>query len=382
MNTSDSDSDDYDQRNADDLSFRKFHPIELYPQLESFTSALRRSIRVDTLIGNSKEVVAVKNMIDQLNKVKISSIIISGETGTGKGLLARILHHSNDFCKEGPLVEVNCAGLPRELMESEIFGHEAGAFTGAKSRHRGYMEQANGGTLFLDEIADMPMDLQTKLLKAIEDKKIRRLGGEREITLDVQIIAASNANLKEAVAKSAFRSDLYHRLSVFSLSLPPLRVRKNDLFELVPGIIKEFNLKANKRVKVVPDEVWKELLAYDWPGNIRELRNVIERCVLMSKGEYFPACWLQLNKFCSPIHKSPLKANSLEEGYGDLDISNCVTMPLDGSMSLEEMKKYVIHEALKKNKFNVMETARRLGTTRETLRYRIKKYNLHETGIR
>ncbi len=366
----------YDQKRLDVLVARAHRAALCNLKLDNYDACNKKKYKLDAYLGSSEPVQELKDMLKELTQVEISAMIINGETGTGKGLVARILHHASELRKDGPLVEMNCAGLPRELMESEIFGHEAGAFTGAKSRHRGYMEQADGGTLFMDEIADMPMDLQAKLLKAIEDKTIRRLGGEREITLDLQIIAASSIDLKAAVERKEFRSDLYHRLSVFCLSLPPLRSRKNDLVELVPNIIAELNLKAGKHVKVVPDEVWKEMMEYDWPGNIRELRNVIERCVLLSKDEIFPAQWLQLKEYCTPIQDSSAAGKTPEEGYCHVDDHSRVTIPLDGSMSLEEMDKHIIETALKSKEYNVMETARSLGTTRETLRYRMQKYNL------
>ena len=370
----------YSLKRLDVLVARAYRAAKCNRQLESYSSQNRNKYTLDAYLGGSEPVQELKSMLRDLLDIKISAMILNGETGTGKGLVARILHHSSDLRREGPLVEMNCAGLPRELMESEMFGHEAGAFTGAKSRHRGYMEQADGGTLFMDEVGDMPMDLQAKLLKTIEDKKIRRVGGEREISLDVQIIAASGIDLKEAVNKGEFRSDLYHRLSVFCITLPPLRTRKKDFIELVPNIIAEFNRKSNKNVKIIPDQVWNELMEYDWPGNTRELRNVMERCVLLSTDETFPKRWLQLKEYCSPTQQIPLGENSKEEAYCHVDDTDRVTISLDGSMSLEEMDMHIIQTALEKNNFNVMETARSLGTTRETLRYRMQKYNLKSSS--
>ncbi|MCF6112184.1 sigma-54-dependent transcriptional regulator [Mesorhizobium muleiense] len=314
-------------------------------------------------IGRSEEAARVRDTLARLCRLPLSSIIISGETGTGKGLAARILHHSGSRA-DGPLVEVNCAALPRELVESELFGHEAGAFTGAKNSHRGFMEQASDGTLFLDEIGELNLDLQAKLLKALEDKVIRRVGGERMIPVDVQIVAASNRNLQEFVAEKGFRADLYHRLSVFQLELPPLRSRKADLDELVDGLIREFNAIAGKRVKRVPEAVRALLATYDWPGNVRELRNVLERSVLLSTGEDLPAEWLQIK----PGGALPMTAAS-----GDV-----ISLPLDGSMGFEAMEKLIIEAALQRDGNNVMATARRLGLTRETLRYRMARHGLQK----
>ena len=333
-------------------------------RLANYSKSDSKRYQLDAYIGSSDAVRELKDMLQRLMDVPISTMIITGETGTGKGLTARIIHNSG-LRKDGPLVELNCAALPKDLLESQLFGHESGAFTGAKGRHRGLLEQADGGTLFLDEIGDMELDLQAKLLKAIEDKRLRRLGGEREISVDVQIIAATGIDLEQAVQENRFRDDLYHRLSVFCVTLPPLRERKSDLVELLPRIIAEFNGKANRHVEMVPDAVWEQLLAYDWPGNIRELRNVVERCVLLSSDEVFPGKWLQLSDHCAPVSEP---AEHLPE--------NSIHIPLDGSMALDEMDSHIIQTALTQNGFNITETARVLGTTRETLRYRVQKYGL------
>jgi DNA-binding NtrC family response regulator len=333
-------------------------------RLSDEASAQTQRYAPHTFAGHSAAAGAVRSMLDKLAAVPFSALIITGETGTGKGLAARIVHHSGPRAA-GPLVELNCAALPRELLESELFGHEAGAFTGAKGRRRGLMEQAGGGTLFLDEIGDMDMDIQAKLLKAIEDRAIRRLGGDREITVDMQLIAATNHDLQQRVAQGGFRADLYHRLSVFRLELPALRTRKEDLRELVPTFVAEYNAKAGKRVQVIPDEVWERLSAHQWPGNVRELRNVVERCVLFSSGEVFPAQWLQLEA-------GPAAGTLAKVGAED----DRLWLPLDGSMALDEMDRYIIKIALEKCRYNVTAAAKVLGTTRETLRYRIQKYGL------
>jgi two-component system response regulator AtoC len=319
----------------------------------------------EAFVGKSQAAQRVREMLTKLTRVPFSAIVIGGETGTGKGLVARILHYGGKRAQD-PLVELNCAALPRELLESELFGHEAGAFTGATGRHRGLIEQADGGTLFLDEIGEMSMDLQAKLLKAIEDRKFRRLGSEREISVDVQILAASHRDLEAMVRSGDFRSDLYHRLSVFKLKLPPLREVKEDLDELVPMFVAELNAKAGKQVKTIPNEVWTALRAYDWPGNVRELRNLVERCVLFADGPLFPAQWLQLPG--GPAIRSPSDA-----GPAGLFI------PLDGSMDLDDMDRYIIETTLTRHQGNVTAAARALGTTRETLRYRIRKYGLRES---
>ncbi len=322
-----------------------------------------RQFAPSSFLGRSDAACNVRSMLERLCEVPFSALIITGETGTGKGLCARILHHSGQRRDES-LVEVNCAALPKDLLESELFGHEAGAFTGARGRRRGLFEQADGGTLFLDEISEMDVELQSKLLNAIEDQTIRRVGGEKQIAVDVQILAASNRDLEAYVRDSSFRGDLFHRLSAFKLHLPPLRERKQDLEDIVPTLIEEFNAAAGRRVRVISDDVWRSLNGHDWPGNIRELRNVIERCVLFSDGEKFPARWLQLGSNDEKRDAEPLVENGR------------VAVPVDGSMSLDAMDEMIIRTALERSNNNVTAAARLLGTTRETLRYRIQKYGL------
>jgi DNA-binding NtrC family response regulator len=331
-------------------------------RLQQQTEAENSRYSLDALIGNSLVTSNLRQMIKQMANVPFSSLIISGETGTGKGLIARILHYTGSRA-QAPLIEINCAALPRELLESELFGYEAGAFTGAKKRHRGLFEQAHTGTLFLDEIGEMDLDLQTKLLKAVEDLRIRRLGSETEIAIDVQIIAATNLDLIQKVEQGLFRSDLYHRLNVMSLRVPSLKERKQDLEQLVPLFIADSNRKSAKNVRHISQHAWEIIKSYSWPGNIRELSNVLERCVLLASDEQLPEQWLQLS--------NPSTASS-----NHYNPNNGIFLPLDGSLSLQDIEKYVIQEVLNRTDENVTAAARMLGTTRETLRYRVQKYNL------
>ena len=332
----------------------------------------------EAYLGHSQQARSMRELLEKLTQVPFSTLIIGGESGTGKGLVARILHYGGPRAQQ-PLIEVNCAALPRELLESELFGHEQGAFTGASGRHRGLLEQADGGTLFMDEIGEMPLDLQAKLLKVIEDHKVRRLGGEKEISIDVQIVAASNRDLEKLAQEGLFRADLYHRLSVFKVILPPLREAVEDLDQLVPLFVAEYNAKAGRQVKDIPEEVWTALKMHDWLGNVRELRNVIERCVLFADGPTFPAQWLQLKRqpaYATIIKNEPhlenkdghTQAKSNEQG---------IFLPLDGSMALDDMDRFIIKIALERADNNLTAAARALGATRETLRYRVRKYNLN-----
>ena len=333
---------------------------------------------VERFLGSSVIARETQQMLRQLSQVPYSALILTGETGTGKGLAARILHYNSERAAQ-PMVELNCSALPREMLESELFGHEAGAFTGAKGRHRGLMEQAQGGTLFLDEIGEMPLDLQAKLLKVVEDRRVRRLGGEREISVDIQIIAATNRNLQDEIREGRFRSDLYHRLSVFELRLPSLRERIDDLHDLVPTFVAEFNLKAGKKVSQISDQARQNMAAYGWPGNVRELRNVIERCVILSTSNQLPEQWLQLraDELSSTVDSdSSTSSAALSPTLSNSDSHLGLRFPTDGGMGLDDMVAEIIRAMLKRYDGNVTEVARVLKTTREKVRYRIEKYNI------
>lgn len=323
-----------------------------------------RRYPVDSFLGASKATGEVRTMMRRLSEVPLSSVVLGGETGTGKGLVARILHHSG-IRSAGPMVEVNCAALPRDLLESELFGHEAGSFTGARGRHRGLFEQAQGGTLFLDEVSELPLGLQAKLLRAVEDRRIRRVGGEKPLNVDVQLFAASNRDLARCVEDGTFRQDLFHRLNVFSLNLPPLRQRLEDLDQLVPAFIAEFNAMSGRRVREVPERVWERLRGYAWPGNIRELRNVLERSVLLARSSVLPSRWLRLSMEGVEVTEDPSMRADAE-----------IRLPLDGSRTLDELEASILRAALEKHQFNVAATARALGATRQTLRYRIEKHGI------
>jgi two-component system response regulator AtoC len=334
-------------------------------RLQDESKSRSRRYTPDAFVGHSRAARTVRELLLKLTQIPFSALIITGETGTGKGLAARILHHTGPRV-EGPLIEVNCAALPRELLESELFGHEAGAFTGAKGRRRGLIEQAHGGTVFLDEIAEMPVDLQAKLLKVIEDRRLRRLGGEHEIQVDVQVLAATNQKLEEQIRNGGFRADLYHRLSVFKLELPPLRERIDDIKELLPLFIAEFNTIAGKKVSDIPDAVWERLQGHSWSGNVRELRNVVERCVLFATDHRFPLEWVQLG--------SVMPAGG--DMKGAIIKNDRLCLPLDGSLGLDDMVGRIIETMLARQGNNVAETSRMLKTTREKVRYRIEKYNI------
>lgn len=358
-------------------------------RLDEYSSSNLKKSSFDSIVGTSEVIQNHKTILKELSQVPISTLMIKGETGTGKGHAAGILH-SNGPRSEYSFIEMNCAALPQELVESQLFGHEAGAFTGAKGRHRGLLEQAHNGTLFLDEIGEMPLDIQAKLLKAIEEQSFRRVGGEHEINVDVQVLAASNRDLQKMVVDGGFREDLYHRLNVFEITVPSLREYKSDLTELVPMIVADFNSQSGKKVSVIPDQAWSELMGYDWPGNVRELRNALERAVLLASDENLNVGWLKLNNTLledmlddsvdvdNSHSDAEAKTEAETNNVANLAVikSKQITFTLDGSVSLEEMDREIIEMALRICQNNISQAAELLGATRETLRYRIQKYEL------
>jgi DNA-binding NtrC family response regulator len=343
-------------------------------RLREAAAAANLRYSTDAFVGGSSAARLVRELLGKLGRTPLSALLLAGETGTGKGLAARILHFTGAR-REGPLVEVNCAALPHHLLESELFGHEPGAFTDAKGRRRGLMEQANGGTVFLDEIGELTLELQAKLLSVVEDRRLRRLGGTNPIGIDVHLLAASNRDLAQRVREGAFRSDLYHRITVFTLELPPLRVRLEDLDDLVPLFVAEFAAKAGKSIHAVPDAFWTAVRNHDWPGNVRELRNAIERCVLLSDTPTLADQWLRL--------EGPREGTTTAGALGTASPSRPagqesagLLFQLDGSQSLEEMEVKIVSAALERSGYSVAATARLLGTSRETIRYRVNKYRL------
>mgnify|MGYP000846689447 CR=1 FL=1 len=313
----------------------------------------------EAYLGHSQQARSMRELLEKLTQVPFSTLIIGGESGTGKGLVARILHYGGPRAQH-PMIEVNCAALPRELLESELFGHEQGAFTGASVRHRGLLEQADGGTLFMDEIGEMPLDLQAKLLKVIEDHKVRRLGSEKEISIDVQIVAASNRDLEKLAQEGLFRTDLYHRLSVFKVILPPLREAVEDLDQLVPLFVAEYNAKAGRQVKDIPEAVWTALKRHDWPGNVRELENIIHRSVLLADSDYITPKDLLLDGVTAAMAPP-----------GELGAEPASDA---APSSLKDMEQKMIFKTLDQTEGNRTHAAKILGISVRTLRNKLNEY--------
>lgn len=337
----------------------------LKSNLSAATMREQSKYELNSFIGGSEAIKEITGLLLKLANTDPRMILISGESGTGKGLAARVLHF-NGVRAQKPILELNCAAIPETLLETELFGHEAGAFTDAKKMKKGIFELADGGTIFLDEIADMTLSTQAKLVKVIEERTFRRIGGTRDISVDVRIIAATNRSLKELVSKKLFREDLYHRLNVISFEMPPLRSRRDDIPMLTDYFVEYFNNELHKNIKVVPEGVRGDLLNYAWPGNVRELRSTIERAVLLSDGAVLNPNYIKLE-------------GQIENGMNVDESQEKIVFEMSlKEMSLSRIEERVIMEALTKNDWNQTRTAEKLGVTREVLRYRMKKMGLLE----
>ncbi len=323
-------------------------------------SQLEADCGFDRILGSSK---AIRDVIDRINKVAASdvSVLIRGESGTGKELVAQALYAHSQRNK-GPFIKVNCAAVPQELMEAEFFGYEKGAFTGAHRQKRGKFELADGGTLFLDEIGDMPLVTQMKILRVIQESELERVGGEVSIPVEFRLITATHRDLEKAVAQGEFREDLFYRLNVVSITLPPLRERKEDIPILVKHFVDVYNEKFKKNLKGFSSKAMESLLQYSWSGNVRELENVIQRCIVLSCGK------IMENKELFDIY--PLVGGSAQEVPASSSLQN----KLDVLVS--DAEEALILQALNEENWKRQETADRLGISRKSLHNKMKKYGL------
>ncbi len=340
--------------------------LELRSNLNAATMRERGKYGFSSLVGDSEVVNELIHLFQKLADADPKTILITGESGTGKGLAAKILH-LNGVRAEKPFIDLNCAAIPETLLESELFGYEAGAFTDAKKMKKGIFELADRGTIFLDEIGDMSLPLQAKLVKVIEERTFRRIGGTRDITVDVRVIAATNRDLKDLISKKLFREDLYHRLNVISFEMPQLRHRKEDVPILTDHFVDHFNNELHRKITIIPEEVRQAFINYNWPGNVRELRSTIERAVLLSEGEKLNPKYIRLEE---------------ESGNSEIKVEKSdnriiLEIPIE-DVSLTKIEEKVIKEALSLNEWNQTRTAEMLGITREVLRYRMKKMGLLE----
>lgn len=312
---------------------------------------------LDRLVGTSAAMQQVFSLIRQVAPSR-AAVLITGESGTGKELAARAIHRLSPR-REGPFVAINCAAMPESLMESELFGHEKGAFTGAVQRRAGCFELASGGTLLLDEIGDMPMATQAKLLRVLEDSRVRRLGSDREIQVDVRVIAATNKELETAIAEQQLREDLYYRLNVFRIHLPPLRERRDDVIPIAESLMNDMNQKHECRVVGMHPDVAETLRNYAWPGNVRELRNVIERGVIIAgEGTLLPSHLV--GSFGAP------------EPLPQAEDENSVRLPV--GTTVREAEKALLLKTLDHTKNNKTRAAQILGVSLKTLHNKLKEY--------
>ncbi len=313
---------------------------------------------IDSIIGSSTDLQHVLSMVRKIALSDAGTVLIQGESGTGKELIAKAIHYEGSRADK-PFMAINCAAVPETLLESELMGHEKGAFTDAKSQKKGLFEMAHGGTVFLDEIGDMPMAIQAKLLRVLEDRAFRRVGGVKDIHVDVRIVSATNCDLLEAIEQKVFRSDLYYRLQVIPIFLPPLRERRDDILILARHFIESFNREFGKDVKQISAEAEKVLVAYDWPGNIRELRNVIERAVILENDETMEYEHLprELVSRSAPSGGSPLM----------------FTLPPEG-IDIEDVERELIKQSLETSDGNQSKAAKKQNLGIDAFRYRMKKF--------
>ena len=336
---------------------RALEHLELREEVRNLRSSLDKKYGFENILGRSNVLLSVLDMASRAAQTS-STVLVHGETGTGKELLAKAIHF-NSPRKEKPFITINCGAIPKDLLESELFGHVKGSFTGAVAHKRGKAEAADGGTLFLDEIGELPPELQVKLLRLLQQGEIEKVGATETTHVDVRIIAATNRNLQAMIEDGAFRDDLYYRLAVIPLELPPLRERPDDIQELVECFFVRAKEKHGRQDLALPPALLSYFCAYRWPGNVRELENVLERLVVLSRGPD-----ISLNDLPEVLRR---ERPTLEVLHLDL--------PPQG-ISLEAVEKELILRALQKSDWNQTQAARYLDLSRKTLIYRMEKYNI------
>ena len=330
------------------------------------TTRLRREVKqlrdnearpysLRAIVGESSVMERLRQLVAKVAASPASTVLLTGESGTGKDLVAKTIHYCSARASR-PFMNITCSALPEQLLESELFGHERGAFTDARLQKRGLLESADGGTVFLDEIGEMVPPLQAKLLRFLEEKSFKRVGGAADIHVDVRVVAATNRNLEDQVARGAFRSDLFYRLNVLPIHLPPLRDHPEDVRALVDSLIDTFNTDFKKRISGVSAAAYDLLRTYGWPGNVRELRNVVERAMLLADGDH-----LDVGDFTALKPGAP--------GGDPFELPA-------GGVALEELERSLVTQALKRASGNQTRAAALLGLNRDQIRYRIEKFGL------
>ncbi|MCZ6574816.1 MAG: sigma-54 dependent transcriptional regulator [Planctomycetota bacterium] len=331
------------------------------------TTRLRREVRslrrqqeagLKAIVAESESMNRLISLVRKLARSRATTVMLLGESGTGKGLLARAIHEASDR-RGKSFLTISCTAIPETLLESELFGHERGAFTDARSTKPGLFEVADGGTVFLDEIGDMPLGLQSKLLFVLEERMFKRLGGVRDIHVDVRVVAATNADLDEAVQQGRFRTDLFYRLNTFPIRIPPLRQRQEDIPVLAAHFVDRFNKEFNKTLEGIDPDAMEALKRHPWRGNVRELRNAVERAMILAPG---------------PILQQGDFAFSLE-GRSEGHVDRLLSLPPDG-IDMEELERDLVVQALERTGGNQSRAAQMLGMSRDQIRYRIEKFRL------
>jgi DNA-binding NtrC family response regulator len=336
------------------------------------TTHLRREVRtlrareaepysVNRMVGESKAIVDIRALLQKIAGSPASTVLLTGESGTGKDLAAKVIHYASDRAAKA-FMNITCSALPETLLESELFGHERGAFTGADRQKRGLLESADGGTVFLDEIGEMVPALQAKLLRFLEEKTFKRVGGSTDLRVNVRVIAASNRDLHGEVRAGRFRQDLFYRLNVIAIVLPPLRERRDDIPRLVNFYVDAYNTEFRKHVTGVSPEAMRLLTEYTWPGNIRELRNAVERAMLLGGGQRLvPEDFPMATSGAAPLNED-------------------IALPA-GGVNLEHLERSLVVQALRRSDWNQTQAARLLGLNRDQIRYRIEKFALERASV-
>jgi two-component system, NtrC family, response regulator AtoC len=353
----------------------------LRSEVESLRDEVRRRAGYHEVVGVSRKITELMKFVYKVAASEATTILIQGESGTGKDLVAKAIHYHSSRA-ERPFVAINCSAIPETLMEAELLGHEKGAFTDAKAMKKGLFEVADGGTLFLDEIGELSPLLQAKLLRVLEDQVIRRVGGVRDIQVDVRVIAASNRDLEREVRESRFRQDLYYRLAIIAIYLPALRERKEDILPLVDFFLAHYNKKFRKSVQGLSEEATRLMVNYDWPGNVRELKNALERAMILEDGKLLkpddlPFSVASGRRGLVGPESAPTFPTEAEAQPGKRKLP-ALSIP-DGGTSLEDVEHALVELALQQSHGNQIKAAKLLSISRDALRYKMKKFGLMHT---
>ena len=357
----------------------------LRTEVESLRGEVRRHTGYHEVVAVSPKTTELMSFVQKVAASEATTILIQGESGTGKDLVAKTIHYESSR-QNGPFVAINCSAIPETLMEAELFGHEKGAFTDAKQMKKGLFETANGGTLFLDEIGELSPLLQARLLRVLEDQVIPRVGGVRDMQVDVRVIAASNRDLEKAVRESHFRQDLYYRLAIIAIFIPPLRERTEDILPLVDFFIGWYNRKFKKTIKGISPETRRLLVSHNWPGNVRELKNSIERAMILEDESILRPVYMPFA--VGEAARSGLTAfeasSASGDGGGGKQLPNGRVLPRlyipEEGTSLEEVERAMVELAMRQANGNQTHAARLLDISRDTLRYKLKKLELVPGG--